>query len=355
MLYVSQYDRKEQKYGVTDTDDGVTTFLTKPELLQAAKDLKASGLAINGVSGKTVSVVSMTNQVMGVGFARVEKQVDALIASWSVEECMEVGRKGSFVSKLKKKPEDEVREITKSYVYPESIRSAVQNAAQYTNQLREVNVKNVQEVMQALASNVCLVLQLKTNNILTSFVCSAGLGVLDRVYEPLFFDAMYLTKQMYDYTYNADKLRPRRESPAKRNPDLLNVFSCSLRFRNDGKHHDKGNMVLSSPFYSVNPPRLFCMYILDNPGKMGDTLTAEFNRGQHTGLYDFDFQLFKEVLYDVQTRKNRFEDPKEFQRYLDVSRLGKGVTIEDVMDRYKRDWNYMQKLRQAGLSFIRTE
>lgn len=352
MYYISKFDRREGKYGVTDTTDGVTDILSAADVLYAVNEM---GLEINGVSGKTINVVSMTNQVMNVGFAGVEKQVDALIASWSVEDCMEVGRKASFVSKLKKKPEAEVRSITKSYVYPDSIKSAVQNAAQYTNQMHEVDVKDMNAVMQALASNVCLVLQLKTNNTLTSFVCSAGLSILDKVYEPLFFDAMYLTKQLYDYTYKADRLRPRREAPLKRSPDLLNVFSCSLRFRNDGKRHDKGNMVLSSPFYTVNPPRLFCMYILDNPGKLGDTLTAEFHRGQHTGVYDFDFEIFKEVIFDVQTRHNRFEDPAEFQRYLNVSMLKNGVTLQDVMDRYQRDWNYMMKLRNAGLSFIRTE
>lgn len=349
MLYVSQIDRKNNMYGVTDTDDGVTQFVNKAELLDAVK----SGVQVNGVAGNTISVVSLTNQVMNVGFAKIEKQVDALVAGWSVETCMEVGRKGSFVSKLKKQPESEVRRITKEHIYPSSIRDAVQNAAQYTNAIREVDVSNQKEVIDALANNVCLVLQHKTNGVLTSFVCSAGLKVLDFVYAPGFFDAVYLTKQLYGYTYNASKLRPRSNRPVAKSPDIVNVFSCSLRFRNDGVRHDKGNLVLSSPFYSVNLSKLFCMYILDNPGQLGDTITSEFRRGKHTGLYDFDFDMFQEVMQDVRNGVNTFETSDQFTRYLDVKALPDKVTLDDVIDRYKRDFNYMRKLRQVGVSFVK--
>lgn len=353
MLYVSSYDRANKRYGVTDTDDGVTEYLTKEDILSIAADMRKKGSPIHGVAGRTVNVVSLANQVMSVGFVGIEKQLDALIAGWSMETCMEVGRAGSFVSKLKGKPEVEVKRLTKAHIYPENIRSAVQNAAQYTNQIREVNVQNRQEVLQALANNVCLVLQHKTNGVLTSFVCSGGISVLDKVYHPYFFDAMYLTKQLYGYTYDAAKLRPRSNRPYKRNPDLVNVFSCSLRFRNDGVRHDKGNMVLSSPFYSVNLGKLFCMYILDNPAKLGDTISSEFQRGQHTGIYDFDFQMFQEVLSDVQAGVNSFESHDNFSRYLGSAQLKEGVTIEDVMDRYSRDFQHMRNLREYGLSFTK--
>lgn len=353
MLYVSQFNRQTQEYGVTDTDDGVTEFMKKDDLLAEAKNLRKIGIKIDGINGSKITIVSLVNQVMNAGFGKIEKQVDALIAGWSVDTCMEVGRSGSFVSKLKGKPEDEVRRITKSYVYPDSIRSAVQNAAQYTNSFKEVDVSNPAEVMDTLTKNVCLVLQHKTNGILTSFVCSGGLGVLDFVYAPGFFDAVYLTKQLYGYTYNVGKLKPRTDRHIPRKPEMLNVFSCSLRFRNDGKRHDKGNMIISSPFYTLNLNKLFCMYVLDNPAQLGDTLKDEFKRGQHTGIYDFDFQMFQEVMQDVRAGTNSFATEADLLRYLDRNNLPNGVPLSDVLDRYQRDYNYMKKLRQAGVSFVK--
>ena len=355
MLYISQYNRAKKLYGVTDTDDGATEFLTAAQVLDAVKELKGSGMTIDGVNGNKISVVSLTNQVMGSGFAKIEQEIDDMIAFWSIDTCMDVGRSAHFVSKLKGKSDDEVRRITKEYVYPESIRSAVQNAAQFTNTFREVNVSDLSEVMQALSSNVCLVLQRKSTGVFTSFVCSASLALLDKIYEPYFFDALYLTKQLYSYTIDGCKIRPRTNRPSARQNDTLNVFSCSLRFRNDGVRHNKGNLVLSSPFYSVNLSRLFCMYVLDNPVSMGSSMLTEFHRGQHTGVYDFDFDMWQEVMQDAQSGQNSFDTENEFTRYLDVSSLQPGVTLEDVMGRYARDFNYMRKLRAAGISFVKAE
>lgn len=355
MLYVSRFDQKKQKYGITDTDDGTTEFMSKAELLSAAKEVAKLGLSINGVSGSQISIVTLESQVMDSadGFGRIEKMVDELVSGWSVETCMEVARAGSFVKKIKGKPASEVTAITKSYVYPDSIRNAVKNAAQYTNSFHEVDVHNPSAIMDALVNNVCLVLQQKTNGILTSFVCSGGLAVLDKVYAPGFFDAVYLTKQLYGYTYEAAKLRPYKSRETTKNPNMLNVFSCSLRFRNDGVRHDKGEMVISSPFYSVNLAKVFCVYILDNPIKLGDTLKGEFKQRKSTGLYKFDFNMFRDVMNDVKTGINSFIDPKNFLRYLNQSNLPNGVTLQDVMDRYTRDWNYMQHLRSTGISFSR--
>lgn len=354
MLYVSSYDRRRGLYGITDTDDGAVEYYKKADVLAIAKQLSAAGLGINGVSGSQVNVVSLTRQVMGVGFAQVEKQVDALIAGWSEYTCMEVARKASFVKKIKGQPIDEMRRITKSYVYPDSIQSAVQNAAQYTNQFREVNVSDKNAVVDALLNNVCLVLQHKTNGVLTSFVCTASLGVVDSIYGQGFFDGVYLTKQLYGYTYEADKLKPRTDRATKRSPSLLNVFSCSLRFRNDGKYHDKGNMVLSSPFYTVNLDRLFSVYVLDNPARMGDTISAEFQRSKHTGVYDFDFDMFRSVMMDVQSGTNTFNEAA-MKRYMTGVTLQSGVTMPDIVDRYDRDFKYMRKLRVSGVSFVKTE
>lgn len=348
MYYVSRINRKKGTFGVTDTEDGVTQYMTREEIMEAVN----LGFTIHGVAGNQINVVSLEGQVMRVGFGDIEKQVDELIAGWSVEACMAVGRSGSFVSKLKGKPEDEVRRITKSYVYPDSIREAVKNAAQYTNEFREVDVSNQQAVIDALTHNVCLVLQQKTSGVLTSFVCSGSLDILDKIYTLGFFDSVYLTKQLYSYTYDANKLRPRKDRDIPKKPNMLNVFSCSLRFRNAGVRHDKGNMVISSPFYTLNLEKLFCVYVLDNPIKLGDTLKDEFRRGKHTGIYDFDFEMFKEVIHDVRRGDNSFADPANFLRYLDQSTLPNGVTLKDVMDRYARDWNYMQHLRNTGVSFV---
>ena len=58
MLYVSKYDTVKDRYGVTDTDDNVTQFIAKEKLLDIVNRL---GVVVRGVSGDTITVVSMKN------------------------------------------------------------------------------------------------------------------------------------------------------------------------------------------------------------------------------------------------------------------------------------------------------
>lgn len=54
MLYVSKHNKKNDTYGVTDTDDGTTQFVSKQSLL---KYTKTYGLDIKGVVGDEVTIV----------------------------------------------------------------------------------------------------------------------------------------------------------------------------------------------------------------------------------------------------------------------------------------------------------
>lgn len=349
MLYVCQLDRSTGKYGVCDTDDGVVDFVAKDELLHIVNKL---GVAVKGVKGNTIQVVSVTKQIMQTGFGRIEDMVRKLVSNWGEETCMEVARQAHFVKQIKGLPLDEMQKVTANYVYPKSIQDAVMDAQKYTNQVHEVNVTDKNAVVDALRNHVCLVLQHKTNGVLTSFVCTGSFAVEDAIYEPGFFDAVYLTKQLYGYTYNIDKVRPvRPESDKPKNPSLLNVMSCSLRFRNDGVHHDKGNMVLSSPFYTVNLDRLFGMYILDNPSQLGNTILGEFHRSKHLGTYDFDFDMYQDVLRCCEDGTNYFGNHDMFIKYVNTDNLQKAVEVNSIIERFQSDFDYLEKLRGRGYSF----
>lgn len=358
MFYVSTMVRKNGSvlYGVLDTEDGVVDYLTKPELLDYAKKVKKLGGQIHGVSGNTIKVVSMTGQVMDVGFAKVEKQIDAMIASWSIDTCMEVARQAHFVRQIKGKPDDEVRRVTKSYVYPSNIREAVQSASKYTNHIREIPVTDRQAVLNALMSGLCLVLQQKSDSTITCFVCTASLAIVDQLYVEYFLETAYLMKQLYKYTYGAASLRPRTNRAIPQSPDAIRVFSGDIRFRNSGVRHDGGTLQISSPFYGINFDRLFCVYALDNPCKIGNTLVNEYTRSNDKSLYEFDFDMYMQVCRDVGIgadscfQNNAFSDATLMAKLVDLQNLHEGVTLADIIDRYQRDFNYMKSIRASGTS-----
>lgn len=350
MLYVSQFDRRNNIYGVTDTDDGVTQPITAKELLHIVNIL---GIPVKGVKGNNIEVVSVTNQILKTEFGGIQAKVNAMISTWYEETCMTVARSAHFVRQIKGLPIEEMRKVTARYVYPKSVADAVRQAQQYTNQVHEVNVADKEAVKNALRNNVCLVLQQKTNGTLTSFVCTGSFAVQDKIYEPGFFETVYLTKQLYNYTYNIEKVRPaREEDPNKvKNPSLLNVMSCALRFRNDGVHHDKGNMVLSSPFYTVNLDKLFSMYILDNPSTIGNTIVGEFHKSKHLGTYDFDFDMWKDILQCCEDGTNYFGNHDKFMSYVNTEKLTKGVEVNSIISRFQADFDYIEWLRGQGYSF----
>lgn len=309
-------------------------------------------IPVSGVKGSTIQVVSVSNQILTSGFGRIKDMVDKLVSSWGEETCMTVARGAHFVKQIKGLPLDEMRRVTVGHVYPKNIQDVVMEAQKYTNQVHEINVTDKSAVVNALRNNVCLVLQHKTSGVLTAFVCTGSFAVEDSIYEPGFFDAVYLTKQLYNYTYNIEKVRPsRQDSDKPKNPNLLNVMSCSLRFRNDGVHHDKGNMVLSSPFYTINLDKLFGMYVLDNPSQLGNTILGEFHRSKHLGTYDFDFQMYQEVLQCCIDGTNYFGNQDYFMRYVDTQNLQKAVDITDIIHRYQKDFDYIEHLRGKGYSF----
>lgn len=346
MFYVSAFNRKSKMYGVTDTADGVTEWFSKESILGFPKDIK-----IQGVSGKTIKVVNAASGVAQKEFDKFEDIVRNEVAGWTEEECMAVARKASFVRKIKGLPADEMHRVVVENIYPQNIRDAVAQAADFSNQLIEVNVSDKGAVINALRGNVCLVLQHKTNGVLTSFMCTGSLSVSDAVYEPYFFDCVYLTKQLYNYTYNLDKVRPKREGSKEKNPSMLNVFSSALRFRMEGKNHDGANKELSSPFYTINLDKILGMYILAEPQKLGDRILPEFYMTARKDTYNFDFEMYNEVKQSVVSGQNMFLDKAMFMKYVDTDTLSHAVEVTDVINRFNDDFEYMKYLRSTGYSF----
>ena len=355
MLYVSSFNRQNNLYGVTDTEDGVTEYLNPQELIAVASQLATNKppVQIKGVQGTKVRVVSSSKQISNEGFGRIKDQVQRLVSSWGEDTCMEVARGAHFVKKIKGLPLPEMQKVTASYVYPKEIDEVVMSAQPYTDQVHEVNVTDKNAVINALRNNVCLVLQHKTNGVLTAFICTGSFAVQDKIYEPGFFETVYLTKQLYGYTYNINKVRPKveKDDSKPKNPSLLNVMSCSLRFRNDGVRHDKDNLVLSSPFYTVNLERLFGMYILDNPSTLGNTILSEFHKSQHLGLYDFDFDMWQDILKCCEDGTNYFGNHDAFMKYVDTDTLDHAVELDSIIERFQSDFDYIEYLRGQDYSF----
>lgn len=347
MFYVSSYNSELDKFGITDTSDGVTEFYYKEEILSFPKSLR-----IKGVNGNTIQIVDASKAVAQKAFDKFGDIVKQHINTFSEETCLNLAKTAHFVRQLKGIDDiDEIHRITMENIYPSNVQDVVTSASQYTNTLREVDCSNPNAIKQALANNVCLVLQHKTNGVLSAFICSGSLAVLDKVYEPGFFDTVYLTKQLYGYTYNIEKVRPAKESSSEKNPDHLNVMSCSLRFRRDGVKHDKDNKVLSSPFYTVNIPRVLAIFILDNPTKLGNRILPEFHSSVNQAEYDFDFDMYRDVKRCINDGTNYFGNEDMFLKYVDTANLSKAIPLTDIIARFQGDFDYMERLRLWGYSF----
>ena len=61
MLYVSGYKEGKSLYGVTDTDDGTTQWLSKRKLISVASKLASCGISISGVEGDVVFVITRSS------------------------------------------------------------------------------------------------------------------------------------------------------------------------------------------------------------------------------------------------------------------------------------------------------
>lgn len=345
-FYVSVYDKAADQWGITDTDDGVTEYYPKEYILT-----KFKGIPIAGVSGKTIKVVSAVNTVAKTYFDQFGKVVWNKVSQYTGEECMAIAKKASFVRQIKGLSDiAEVRRITYEHVYPADVQEVVRSAADYTNQVHQVDVSNPAAVEDALRKYACLVLQHKTNGALTAFVCTGNLFLMDRLYAPKFFDTLYLTKQLYGYTIRLNKVRPEREQKEK-DPNMLNVFSCSLRFRPTGVHKDGADKELSSPFYTVNKPMLLAMFALDSPAKIGDVIKPVFADGSDKSGYLFNFQMYSDIRKCVETGNNFFMQKDMFMKYVDTDTLDHAVVVEDVMARFNSNFEYMKYLRGRGYSF----
>lgn len=345
MFYVSS--KANGLYGITDTEDGVEEFYSKEFILKNFK-----GIKIDGVTAKGIKVVNASKEVAQKSFDMFGDIVKRKIYSYPYSTCEELARGVHFVKQIKGLENNlaEVHRITYENIYPKSVQDVVSSAVDYTNNLIEVNCSSPDEIKKALKNNVCLVLQHKTNGALTAFICTASLAVTDYIYEPGFFDGVYLTKQLYGYTQGINNVR-KEVKPKVKNPDLLNVFSCSLRFRREGVHHDGLLKELSSPFYSVNLPRVLGMFILDNPKKLGDRIIPEFYTSHNKDDYKFDFDMYREIKMCLDDGSNYFGNQKMFEKYIDFDNLEKPVELNDLIARFQDNFDYMERLRLKGYSF----
>lgn len=343
MFYVSTRDPNTGYYGVTDTSDGVTEFFDANRLIQISKKI-----SINGVKGNVITIVSATKNVIQNQFDSIGNTVKQYAYSLTEEQILDLAGKNGFKRKLKELYTDDIPDFVASMIYPDSIKEVVNSASAYTNAVHSINVKDKELVKNTLRNNVCLVLQLTTKGLLTAFICTGSVQIVDKIYGVGFFDTMHLTKTLYDLT---TKLPKRRDTQREftPNPDLLKVLSCSLRFKNDGKHKEKGNKVLSSTFYTVNLNNLFAMFVLNNPATLGNTILPEFKSGMSVGVYDFNLNMFNEIYTTLKSGINRYQNASEITKY--ITNITEPVDVTYLQERFNKEYSYVVSVRQRNYSF----
>lgn len=285
MLYVNAYDVSARKYAVTDTDDGVVSWHTPAELKGICN---TCGIHIEGVSPTGVRVMSFHDKVLDTGFFGIASSIAGCVQWWSDEYCREFARGAGFFRKTKDLEGTALKQLVMEHIYKQSIQDVVESCRSFSNSVTQVDASDRLAIVDALKKNVCLVLQTKANGTLTAFVCTAGVQVIDQIYEAGVFDAVYLTKQLYNYTHNINKLKPKRHiemadeatvTSNERGSNLLNVFSCALRFKLNEK---TGIKEISSPFYTVNTDKVFMIFAFNNPQGVAADFLTELNSFLHS-------------------------------------------------------------------------
>ena len=350
MFYVSSYFRHSGLYGITDTTDGVQEFYSKADALKIGRMVE-----VKGISGNDIQVVQAAPNVVMQNFDAFDGVVKNLINGYTEETCLEVARACGCVRACKAAGTvEEMKRILYEKLYPENVREAVTQAVKLGNSVREVNVRDKNAVRLALQNGICIVLQQGSKMNMTSFVCSGSMKVLDATYGSMFFDSVYLTKQLYSLTAGFENLRQKADREVEKKDNLLNVFSCALRFRPERKK-DSQRIELSSPFYTVNLDTICGMYVITDNGSIGDTILPEFlyEPKADKSLYNFDFMMWRDVLQAVKAGRNSFRNKAKFMMYIpDGVGNANGVAVEDAMARFDDSFNYMQFLRQRGYSFV---
>ena len=219
MYYISA--KKDGVYCVTDTSDGTSEWYSAEQIYSIIKTAKCK---VKGVSKSGINVVSASKDVIQNKVDLFSKVVRDKVFSFSSEYCEQLAGSIHFKRQIKGLTDiNQIRQVTYENVYPENVQSVVKTATDYTNEVHEIDVTNPNAIKNALNSNVCLVLQHKTNGALTAFICTSNIGVMDKLYEPMFVDRMFLTKTMFDFMERADKIKD-TERESKKNPNMLNVF-----------------------------------------------------------------------------------------------------------------------------------
>lgn len=347
MFYISSQP-EINIFGVTDTTDGVEEFYTRRDILQISQQIEIKGINALG----EIRVINATKDIAQKSFNKFGDVVKRKIYSYDYETCENLARRGGFVRKLKELAgsPDMYHKLMYEMLYPDSIKSVVNSAAKYSNSIREVDCSNPEAIKQALRTEVCLVLQHGSKGALTAFICTGSLGVVDSIYGVGFFDGVYLTKCLTDMTYDVSKVYARKESDKPKNPDLLQVFSCSLRLREERIKADEPLKEISSPFYSVNIPNVLGMYVLDNPAALGDLILPEFNKAKDKSKYKFDFDLYNEVRVCLEDASNYFGNEQKMSSICKGT-FRDGVTVRDLCERFTGNFDYMEYLRGFGYSF----
>lgn len=350
MFYINGVDKVNKRFGIVDTEDGVEEYYSLEDIKELRKQVE-----IKGVSKTGVKPINATNLLIKGRIEEFNKQIWSIIQTYSEETCLELAGKGGYKRQIKALNGniDQIRNLVYEKTTNTSIKDVLVNSQNLTNVYREVDSKNPDAIKQALKSNICFVLQQSVKGNLTAFLCTANLGILDQVFEPMYFDTHFLFKNLYGYTYNIGKVRASRTSDSPRNPDYLTVFSASLRFDREGIKHDGLNKELSSPTYTINLPRVVAVFALCNVKAVGNPILDEYSKAVDKNEYLFDINMYNDIKQSVTSGVNIFENKEKFMSYVDDTTIpeGKSISVDEIMERYKSNFGYMSYLRSTGFSF----
>lgn len=182
------------------------------------------------------------------------------------------------------------KEVAKAWFDKQStgFQEMIAQAQVFADEFEDIDVKDRQAVLNALASHPCIVLARKVGGGITGYICTTNLKLHSAIYEPNMW-AKYKLTDAYTALFSVDarriaNFRKSLDRPAqkpKERAEQIAVASCSLRL----KERKSGGQEVSTTSYAFVFDNIIAMKAYVGVSPIAQTITAEIANKVMTSGY----------------------------------------------------------------------
>ena len=298
MFYVSMI--KDGMYGITDTNTGITSYLSGADALR----LNRLNIKVRGIENGVITPVNYLNDVVLSQKNKVKSVIKQLVDNISSDSLYDLALKNNVANKVKALDKEhngnieasnvDVRVMLADALYGEKFESVIESCMNYATSVQEININDKHAILDALQNKICFVVQFSAKDMsLTAFTATTNLNLVDKMYGKNTTLAFDLHNAYLGNIVRMKGLRLPKDGEERSFPKMegyQKVYSCNLRVEDKGK--TKINRVISSSEYTVVLDNVIAVIALniDDFSKFNhikDDIIAEMN--SYVGVTpDFD-------------------------------------------------------------------